>query len=81
MPVNELVDLWIAIAKNHSDARNMMQKLGYGSDDRLSVKLIARNIPAYRRVMLPPPEGVWGMPPEVLRTLPSYDPDVAPISP
>src|SRR6202022_5016527 len=26
--------------------------------------------------MLPPPEGVWGMPPEVLRTLPGYDPDV-----
>src|ERR1700756_1900425 len=28
-------------------------------------------------VMLPPPEGVWGMLPELLRTLPGYDPDVA----
>jgi peptide/nickel transport system substrate-binding protein len=27
--------------------------------------------------MLPPPEGVWGMPPEVLAALPGYDPDVA----
>jgi peptide/nickel transport system substrate-binding protein len=26
--------------------------------------------------MLPPPEGAWGMPPEMLKTLPSYDPDV-----
>jgi peptide/nickel transport system substrate-binding protein len=26
--------------------------------------------------MLPPPEGLWGMPPEALRTLPGYDPDV-----
>jgi peptide/nickel transport system substrate-binding protein len=26
--------------------------------------------------MLPPPEGVWGMPPEVLATLPGYDGDV-----
>src|SRR5437762_13264694 len=27
-------------------------------------------------IMLPPPEGVWGMPPEVLQTLPGYGPDV-----
>ena len=26
--------------------------------------------------MLPPPEGVWGMPPEMLKTLPGYGPDV-----
>jgi peptide/nickel transport system substrate-binding protein len=28
-------------------------------------------------VMQPPPEGVWGMPPDVLHTLPGYEPDVA----
>ena len=27
--------------------------------------------------MLPPPEGIWGMPAEMLRSLPGYDPDVA----
>jgi peptide/nickel transport system substrate-binding protein len=26
--------------------------------------------------MMPPPEGVWGMPADMLRTLPGYDPDV-----
>jgi len=26
--------------------------------------------------MLPPPEGLWGMPPDRLRVLPGYDPDV-----
>ncbi|MBV8591668.1 MAG: hypothetical protein JO212_16695, partial [Acetobacteraceae bacterium] len=26
--------------------------------------------------MQPPPEGVWGMPREMLRTLPGYDPNV-----
>jgi peptide/nickel transport system substrate-binding protein len=27
--------------------------------------------------ILPPPDGVWGMPPEVLHSLPGYGPDVA----
>src|SRR5215813_11715349 len=27
-------------------------------------------------VMLPPPEGVWGMPPEILQTLPGYNADM-----
>jgi len=27
--------------------------------------------------MLPPPEGLWGMPPELLQTIPGYGPDVA----
>jgi peptide/nickel transport system substrate-binding protein len=27
--------------------------------------------------MLPPPEGVWGMPPQMLATLPGYGPDIA----
>ena len=27
--------------------------------------------------MLPPPEGLWGMAPEMLATLPGYDPDIA----
>jgi len=27
--------------------------------------------------MLPPPDGLWGMPPELSQTLPGYGPDIA----
>jgi peptide/nickel transport system substrate-binding protein len=36
------------VAKNRAEGRQIMQKLGYGPDNRLQVKLSTRNIPAYR---------------------------------
>jgi peptide/nickel transport system substrate-binding protein len=36
------------ITKNRSQARKIMEKLGYGPENRLAVTLSSRNIPAYR---------------------------------
>lgn len=36
------------VAKNRTEARQIMQKLGYGPDKPLAVKVSARNIPLYR---------------------------------
>jgi peptide/nickel transport system substrate-binding protein len=36
------------VARNRAEGRKIMQKLGYGPDHRLPVKLSTRNIPAYR---------------------------------
>src|SRR5262249_170997 len=36
------------IARNRAEARKIMEKLGYGLDNRLPVTLSSRNIPAYR---------------------------------
>ena len=36
------------VAKNRTEARNIMQKLGYGPDKRLPVTVSTRNIPPYR---------------------------------
>jgi peptide/nickel transport system substrate-binding protein len=36
------------IAKNRADARAIMEKLGYGPDNRLKIKLSSRNIPIAR---------------------------------
>jgi peptide/nickel transport system substrate-binding protein len=36
------------VAKNRGEAREIMKKLGYGPDKRLSVTVTTRNVPAYR---------------------------------
>ena len=36
------------VAKNRAEARNIMQRLGYGPDKRLPVTVSTRNIPPYR---------------------------------
>ncbi|MFL5265888.1 MAG: ABC transporter substrate-binding protein [Stellaceae bacterium] len=36
------------VAKNRADARQIMQKVGYGPDKRLAVTVSTRNIPPYR---------------------------------
>jgi len=46
-------------------------------DRKAFVDIITDGVGHIGGTMLPPPEGVWGMPPEVLKTLPGYDPDVA----
>jgi peptide/nickel transport system substrate-binding protein len=36
------------VAKNRAEAREIMQRLGYGPDKRLAIKIAARNIAGYR---------------------------------
>ncbi|HEV2187384.1 MAG TPA: ABC transporter substrate-binding protein [Stellaceae bacterium] len=36
------------VAKNRAEARAIMQKLGYGPDNRLKVNIVTRDIPPYR---------------------------------
>jgi ABC-type transport system substrate-binding protein len=36
------------VQKNRSEAREIMQKLGYGPDKRLAIKVSTRDIPPYR---------------------------------
>jgi peptide/nickel transport system substrate-binding protein len=46
-------------------------------DRQAFVDIINDGVPSLGATMLPPPNGVWGMPPEVLKTLPGYGGDVA----
>jgi peptide/nickel transport system substrate-binding protein len=36
------------VAANRAEARAIMQRLGYGPDKRLAVKMTVRNLPVYR---------------------------------
>jgi peptide/nickel transport system substrate-binding protein len=38
----------IDVAKNRAEARKIMEKLGYGPDNRLAIKVATRNFPAWR---------------------------------
>jgi peptide/nickel transport system substrate-binding protein len=46
-------------------------------DRKAFVDILNEGVPSTAATMLPPPNGVWGMSPEVLATLPGYGPDVA----
>ena len=45
-------------------------------DRKAFIDILAEGQADIGGAMLPPPEGVWGMPPDMLKALPGYDPDV-----
>jgi peptide/nickel transport system substrate-binding protein len=58
------------------DNLELRRAMALGLDRQGFIDIITQGQGDIGATMLPPPEGVWGMPPEVLRTLPGYDPDV-----
>jgi peptide/nickel transport system substrate-binding protein len=58
------------------DNLELRRAMALGLDRQGFIDIITQGQGDIGGTMLPPPEGVWGMPPEVLRTLPGYDPDV-----
>src|SRR6266446_7166870 len=55
----------------------LRRAMGLSLDRQAFIDILTEGLGKSGGVMLPPPEGVWGMPPEVLQTLPGYGPDVA----
>jgi peptide/nickel transport system substrate-binding protein len=50
--------------------------IGLALDRKAFIDILSQGKHQLSGVMLPPPEGKWGMPPEMLQTLPGYSADV-----
>jgi len=59
------------------DNPDLRRAVGLSLDRQAFIDILQQGKGDIGATMLPPPEGLWGMPPEMLATLPGYDPDVA----
>src|SRR6202035_3347004 len=59
------------------DNPDLRRAMALSLDRKAFIDIITEGKGNVGGVMLPPPEGVWGMPAEVLHSLPGYGPDVA----
>src|SRR5947209_13315316 len=58
------------------DNADLRRAMALSLDRKAFVDILTEGQGAIGGAMLPPPEGVWGMPPEVLMSLPAYATDV-----
>jgi peptide/nickel transport system substrate-binding protein len=58
------------------DNADMRRAMALSLDRKAFIDIISEGQGDIGGIMQPLPEGVWGMPPEVLNTLPGYDPNV-----
>jgi peptide/nickel transport system substrate-binding protein len=59
------------------DNPELRRAMGLALDRKAFVDILTEGQGAIGATMLPPPDGIWGMPPEMLATMPGYDTDIA----
>jgi peptide/nickel transport system substrate-binding protein len=77
VPTNVPRTLLVNPAAPPFDNRELRRAMALSLDRKSFIDIITLGMGDIGGVMLPAPEGVWGMPPEMLKTLPGYDSDVA----
>src|SRR5438132_220499 len=76
-PTNVNRALIINREKPPFDNADLRRAMSLTLDRKAFIDIITEGQGDIGGTMLPAPEGVWSMPPEMLKTLPGYDPDLA----
>jgi peptide/nickel transport system substrate-binding protein len=58
------------------DNPDLRRALALALDRKSFIDILTEGQGKIGGAMLPPPEGVWGLPPDTLKALPGYDPDI-----
>ena len=77
VPTNVPRTLLVNPAAPPFDNRDLRRAMALSLDRKTFIDIITEGLGDIGGVMLPAPEGIWGMPADMLKTLPGYDPDVA----
>jgi peptide/nickel transport system substrate-binding protein len=75
-PLNASRDILINRTAAPFDNPQLRKAIALSIDRKSFIDISAQGLASIGGAMMPPPEGVWGMPIDLLRTLPGYDPDV-----
>jgi len=75
-PANQSTNLIVNRDAPPFDSPEIRRAMALALDRQSFIDILAEGQGDIGSAMQPPPQGVWGMPAEMLRTLPGYDPDI-----
>jgi peptide/nickel transport system substrate-binding protein len=73
---NASINLLVNRDKPPFDNADLRRAMALALDRKPFIDILTEGEGKIGGAMLPPPEGLWGMPPELLQTVPGYGPDV-----
>ena len=76
VPANSTTNLLVNREASPFDNTDMRRALALALDRKSFIDILAQGQGDIGGAMEPPPAGVWGMPADVLATVPGYDPDI-----